>query len=58
MMYDYFPVTDAHEAALDYSDLFRITSHGDDIQEFDTSWDEVVSPISELPNDIVLQSVY
>ena len=35
MIHEYFRVTGAHEAALDYSDLFLITLHGDDVQEFD-----------------------
>ena len=33
MIYEYFRETGAHEAVLDYSDLFRITLHGDDIQD-------------------------
>ena len=36
MIYEYFRVTGAQEAVLDYSDLFRITLHGDDVQDFDT----------------------
>ena len=39
MIYEYFRVTGAHEAVLDYSDLFSITFHGDDIQDFDSRWD-------------------
>ena len=38
---EYFRVTGAHEVFLDYSDLFSIASHGDDIQDFETRWDEV-----------------
>ena len=38
MIYEYFRVTGTHAAVLDYSDLFRITLHGDDIQGFDTRW--------------------
>ena len=30
-------MTGAHEAVLGYSDLFRITLHGDDVQEFANS---------------------
>ena len=39
MICEYFRVTGAHEAVLDYSDLFCITLHGDDVQDFDTIWD-------------------
>ena len=40
MIYDYFRVTDAHDTVLDYANLFSITLRDDDVQEFDTKWDE------------------
>ena len=53
MTHEYFRVTGAHEAVLGYSDLFRITLH-DDIQEFDTRWDEVLLSFRQvLPDDIL-----
>ena len=58
MIYEYFRVTGAREAVLDYSDLFSITLHGDDIQDFDTRWDQVVQSTSEVPNDKILESLY
>ena len=36
MIYDYFRVTGAHDTVLDYADLFSVTLHDDNIQEFDT----------------------
>ena len=36
MICEFFRVTSAHEAKLEYSDLFDISLHGDDVQEFDT----------------------
>ena len=39
MIYDYFPVTGAHDTVLDYADLFSVTLHDENIQEFDTRWD-------------------
>ena len=42
MIYDYFRVTGAHGAVLDYADFFSVTLRDDNIQEFDTRWDEVV----------------
>ena len=38
MIYDYFRVTGAHDTVLDYADLFSVTLHDDNIQEFDTRW--------------------
>ena len=51
-------MTGAHEAFLDYSDLFRVTLHGDDVQDFDTRWDEVLLSISQEPTDDILESLY
>ena len=42
MIYDYFRVTDAHDTALDYADLFSVFPHDDNIQEFDTRSDELL----------------
>ena len=41
MIYDYFQVTGAHDTVLDYADLFTIVLRNDDIQEFDSKWDEI-----------------
>ena len=51
MTYEYFRVTGAHKAVLDYTDLFSISSHGDDIQDFDTRWDQALLSTSEVPKD-------
>ena len=42
MIYDYFRVTGAHDAVSDYAVLFSVTLQDDNIQEFDTRWDEVL----------------
>ena len=47
MIYDYFRVTGAHDTVLDYADLFSVTLHDDNIQEFDTRWDEVLLSMSK-----------
>ena len=58
MIYDYFRVTGAHDAVLDYADLFSVTLHDDNIQEFDTRWNEVLLSMSKIPSDDVLESLY
>ena len=58
MMYDYFRVTGAHGAVLNYADLFSVTLRGGNIQEFDTRWDEVLLSMSKIPSDDVLESLY
>ena len=50
MIYDYFRVTGAHDTVLDYADLFSVTLHDDNIQEFDTRWDDVL--LSSVKNCI------
>ena len=40
MIYEYFRVTGADDTVLDYADLFSVTLHDDNIQEFDTRLEE------------------
>ena len=50
MIYDNFRTTGAHDTVLDYADLFSVTLHDDNIQEFDTIWDEVLLSMSKIPS--------
>ena len=58
MIYDYFRVAGGHVRVLDYADLFSVTLNDDNIQEFDTRWDEVLLSMSKIPSDDVLESLY
>ena len=58
MSYDYFRVTGAHDTALDYVDLLYVTLSDDNIQEFDTRWDEILLSMSKILSDDVLESLY
>ena len=58
MIYDYFRVTGAHDTVSDQADLFSITLHDDNIQEFDTRWNEVPLSMSKSPSDDNLESLY
>ena len=58
MIYPYFRVCGAHEAVVEDTALFSITSHGDDIQGFGTRWDQALPSTSEVPKDSLLESVY
>ena len=51
MIYDYFRVTGAHDTVSDYADLFSVILHDDNVQEFDTRWDEVLLAMSKSPSD-------
>ena len=58
MIYDHFRVTGAHDTVLDYANLFSVTLHDDNIQEFDTRWDEIPVSMSQTPSDDVSESLY
>ena len=58
MIYDYFWVIGAHDTVLDFADLFSVTLHDDNVQEFGTRWDEVLLSVSKIPSDDVLASLY
>ena len=56
MIYDYF--RGAHDTVLEYADLFSGTLHDDNIQEFDTRWDEIPSSMTKIPPDDILEILY
>ena len=42
MINEYFQTTGVHDDVLDYAELFSFTLHNNDVQEFDTRWDDIV----------------
>ena len=58
MIYESVRITGAHEAALALSDLFSVSFQGDDIQDFDTRWDQALLSTSKVPKDNVLEVLY
>ena len=58
MIYEHFRAIGAHAAALDLSDLFNVSLQGDDIQDFDTRWDQALLSPSEAPKENVPESLY
>ena len=58
MIYDYFRVTGAHDTVLDYADLFSTTFRNDNVQEFDTRWDDILLSMTKIPSDDILESLY
>ena len=49
MIYDRFQATGACDAAQVLSDLFGIRLYDDDVQYFDTRWDQALLAASEIP---------
>ena len=58
MIHDYFRVTGAHDAVLDYAYLFSVALHDVNVQDFDTRWDEVLQSMTAFPSDVILESLY
>ena len=55
MICDHFQATGAYDAAQGLSDLFNICFQNDDVQDFDTRWDQILLGTSELPHENVLE---
>ena len=58
MIYDYFRVTGAHDKVLDFADLFSVTIRNDNVQKFNTGWNEGLLSMSKIPSDDILESLY
>ena len=58
MIYEYFRVTGANDSVKDYADLFTIALRNDDIQEFDSKWDEILLSLTKIPSDDILEGLY
>ena len=51
MIYEYFQVTGADDSVENYADLFTVVLRNDDIQEFDSKWDEILLSMTQIPSD-------
>ena len=58
MIYEHFRATGAYDAAQGLSDLFYVRLQNDDVQDFDTRWDQALLTASEVPTEIVLEGLY
>ena len=58
LIYDHFRATRAYDAAPGLSDLLNNCSQGDDIQDFDTRWDQALLTASEIARVNVFEGLY
>ena len=58
LIYEYFRVTGANDSVENYADLFTVVLLNDDIQEFDSKWDEILLSMTRIPSDDILESLY
>ena len=53
-----FRVSGARDTILDYADVFSTTLRNDNVEDFDTRWDEIPWSMTKIPSDDVLESLY
>ena len=58
LIYEYFRVTGANDSVENCADLFKVGLRNDDIQEFDSKWDETLLSMTHIPSDDILESLY
>ena len=58
LIYEYFRVTGANDSVENYADLFTIVLRNDDIQDFDSKWDEILLSMAKIPSDDILEGLY
>ena len=55
LIYEYFLVTGANDSVEKYADLFKIVLRNDDVQEFDSKWDEILLSMTEIQHVDILE---
>ena len=52
-----FRVSGARDTILDYADVFSTTLRNDNVEDFDTRWDEIPWSMTKIPSDDVLENL-
>ena len=58
LIYEYFRVTGANDSVENYADLFTVALGSNNVQEFDTKWDEIQLSMTQIPSDDILEGLY
>ena len=58
MICEHFRSTAAYEAVQGLSDLSKIRLQNDDVQDFDTRWDQALLAASDIPTAMVLEGFH
>ena len=58
LIYEHFRVTGANDSVETYADLFTVVLRNDDIQAFDSKWDEMLLSMTQIPSDEILEGLY
>ena len=57
LIYEYFRVTGTNDSVENYADLRTVVLRNDDIQEFDSKWDEILLSMTQIPSDDILDGL-
>ena len=58
LIYEYFRVIGANDSVENYADPLTFGLRNDDIQEFDSKWDEILLSMTQIPIDDILEGLY
>ena len=58
LRYEYFRVTGANDSVENYADLFTVGLRNDDVQEFDSKWDDILLSMTKIPQHDILEGLY
>ena len=58
LIYEYFRVTGANDSVENCADLSKINLRNNDMQEFDSKWDEILLSMTQIPSDDILEGLY
>ena len=58
LIYEYFRVSGANDSVENYADLFTVVLRNDNVQEFDSKWDENILSMTQIPSDDILENLY
>ena len=58
LIYEYFRVSGANDSVENCADQFTNAFRNDDLQEFDSKWDEILLSMTQIPSDDILESLY
>ena len=58
LIYEYFWVTGANDSVDNDADLFTVVLRNDDIQEFDSKWNEIFLSMTQIPSDDIFEGLY
>ena len=57
LIYEYFRVIGPNDSVENYADLFTVALRNDNIQEFDSKWDEILLSWTQIPSDDMLENL-